>query len=86
MLLLPFLEKPAYVVAQFMNRELRSIEDMVRYRPYRRKKFALGGNCFKYRLVRIDGMRASGLAEPADERGSRMLRETTATFRDLCSS
>ena len=57
------------MLAQFMNRELRRIEDVVRHGADRREQLSLERNGFQHGPVRIQRMRTSRFAESADQHG-----------------
>src|SRR5262249_41625845 len=74
------LKKTANVLPQLMNRELRSIQDVIRHRPDRRQKYTLSRNGFQYGLIWIDRMRPTRLAKPADEGGIRRFQKPERHF------
>src|SRR5258708_3483346 len=69
------LEYPNGMLPQFMNRELRCIDDLIRHRADWGKPLALDRNRLEHGPVRIDGMRPPRFAESADEYSVRRFKK-----------
>src|SRR4051812_17256578 len=68
------------MLAQFMNGQSGSIENLVGHRAYGRKQVALERNRFKNRTIRIDRVRPSRLTESPDENGISRLKKPQRHF------
>src|SRR5437763_12714612 len=69
MLSLFFLEQSNGVLPQFVNGELRSIEDMVGHGANRSEPLPLRSDRFKHRQIGIEWMWSPGLTEPSNQYG-----------------